>query len=698
MSFQIEYSFFYLIPCVLLAVAYAWILYQKNAPWNKVVNWGLSGLRFLLVLILSILLLGPYAKQLTRTTEKPVVAIAIDNSQSMALVNSEEELTAAKTSLYQLTSALSEAGVESAVYDLSQSIEPDSLQAMPFQATSSDLSGLLRNVQNDFENRQLSGVIMFTDGIYNQGAAPSYMPQATAIYPVAIGDTLPQRDVSLSALYANKIAYLGNKFPLVAELQHTGFQGKAVAVSLIHKGKVIAQKTAVLDNSAITSVEFLTEAKTEGTQRYIVRAQPLEGEFTSKNNSKTAYLDVLDSREKILLIAASPHPDIKALKSAIEKQKNYELKVHIPVLSATNQQNPVNLEDKYDLVILHQVPSITRQAAALAQKFVEDGSALWCILGKQSNLAAFNRLNIGGIQIASQGQQRDRVTPIFNNNFNRFTFKAEAIASLTKFPPVWVPFGNYQLSPNTETILSQRVGSVATEKPLLTVQTGEKRKVAVMMGEGLWEWRLQDYAINQNHEAFDALVGKLVQYLSTKEDKRRFRVYPNSNEMLNTDRVTFETEVYNDIYEEVFGQNINLSIKNEKGEEKSYTYVNVGANFRYIVRGLEEGVYEYTASTVINGTKESSSGQFSLRSQELEALNTTANFSMLRQLAKQSGGDFYTPQQLDQLQQRLIENRDPDVIYTDEVSVSLLHAWWPFALLMLLAALEWGIRKFKGGY
>jgi hypothetical protein len=44
-------------------------------------------------------------------------------------------------------------------------------------------------------------------------------------------------------------------------------------------------------------------------------------EFTAQNNSRDAYIEVIDGKEKILLLAAAPHPDIKAIKSALEKNE-----------------------------------------------------------------------------------------------------------------------------------------------------------------------------------------------------------------------------------------------------------------------------------------------------------------------------------------------------------------------------------------
>ena len=89
-------------------------------------------------------------------------------------------------------------------------------------------------------------------------------------------------------------------------------------------------------------------------QHYVVQVQAMEGEFTLQNNIKNVYIDVLDSKEKILVVAASPHPDIKAIRSIVERNENYEFEVYIPGLSPEADRT-FKPDNKYDLVIFHDM-------------------------------------------------------------------------------------------------------------------------------------------------------------------------------------------------------------------------------------------------------------------------------------------------------------------------------------------------------
>ncbi len=78
--------------------------------------------------------------------------------------------------------------------------------------------------------------------------------------------------------------------------------------------------------------------------------------------------------------------------------------------------------------------------------------------------------------------------------------------------------------------------------------------------------------------------------------------------------------------------------------------------------------------------------------------NTTADFGMLRELAAKTGGEFVQPASLNQFIQKLKTNRAPDRLESSEDMVELIHLKWLFFLILVLLGIEWGLRKYHGGY
>ena len=686
-QFLFNLSPWFILLCLLAGVVYAWLLYQpaSKQPWSGLKNKLLFSLRLVLVSALCLLLLGPYVKQLKRTYEEPTLVVAVDNSLSLAEVYNLAQLNTIKARLASLQESLEpKAQIEFRM--LSQGSQIDSLR---FTEKSTNLSQLLSNVRTEYENRNLAGLVLLSDGIYNRGTSPEYSPTGFPVYTVGLGDTIPKKDLNLRTLYYNKVAYQGNKFRILAELEQTGFEGQTVNLSVLQNGRVLqSKKVQFANNKPLYEEEFILEADKEGLQHYVVRLSEQPDEFTYSNNTRHAYIEIVEGREKILIAAPAPHPDIKAIRAAIEKNQNYQVSLYIPGLTEFKP-------DKYDLVILHQLPA-ARNIPRL-EELMKSSTAHWYIVGRQTNIAALNQLN-PLVSIQQQSREFDPVFPVYNPAFSLFTYDASLVEQLSRFPPVLVPFGPLNLKGEASILLYQQVGSIKTQRPLLLMQTQGKKKAALMLGEGMWQWRLQAYAQDGKFAAFDELVQKTVQLLSAKEDRRKFKVYPLSREVYDTEGLSLETEVYNQVYERIWGQKVALEITSENGDVRRYTYVNTQSNPRFTISQLPQGVYSYKATTNVEGEQLTSSGEFTVNELQLESLNLTANFELLRQLARQSGGNFYNFEELNQLGQDLNEREMKSTVYAEEDYLPIIDLEWLFFVLLLLVSTEWFIRKYSGSY
>ncbi|MDH4057676.1 MAG: hypothetical protein OEU76_02875, partial [Cyclobacteriaceae bacterium] len=464
---------------------------------------------------------------------------------------------------------------------------------------------------------------------------------------------------------------------------------------LSHKGNTIDRKTRVTTGDGVIAFEFEPLASEKGIQRWDIQVELKAGERNVKNNRATVFIEVVEGRKKILLASPSPHPDIKALRTVIEQNSNFEFIVHVPGVEDAPAQNlqPENI----DLAIFHQIPDTRGRTRELFQRFAKSRTSLLMILGQSSDL---NQITQQQMPLAFEQvpRQFDEVTPVISTTFSNFIISSEAITEFATFPPVQVHFGKLQVPATATPLLNQKVGSLITEKPLLYVYPEEFRKVAIMLGEGLWRWRLHEYSRTEKAVAFDEVFGKLIQYMSTSDDKRKFKSYTVQQQFTDTEPVIFESQVYNDIYEPVYGNTIDIELTNEQGRKTSYRYITSPGNSRYPIGGLNEGVYRYRSSTSLNGQTEVESGQFIVVTQQLELQSLTADFGLLRKLAQESGGKFYAASQWEYLQQNLIQKEAHNIIRSEERYDSLINLKWIFFLILLLVSVEWFLRKYYGSY
>jgi len=685
--FQTPYWF--IIFCLIAGVAYAWLLYQPVPSWSKKLNYALAFLRGLTVSFICFLLLSPLVRKTETTVDKAKVVFAVDNSESV-----KSYATAQLKNVTAAAQELTAAGFEVSIQTLDKSVKNNDADSILFNEKKTDLSGLLQTVKSNFEGRNLTDVVLLSDGIVNQGISPAFGRYPFKVSTIAIGDTVPDLDISIKDVVSNRVAYLGNEFPIRAELVANGLAGKSTTISLKQNGKIIETQKVLIDRSSFfKTYDFKTSSAQKGVQHYTVELGAVSGESSARNNKRDVYVDIIDGRQKILLLALAPHPDIKAIRSLIENNDNYELDVQILTISSNL---PVTSKP-YDLVILHQVPNLLGQGNALVRKFIDAKTPILYILGNQSAVPLVSSLN-KSLTINATNGQTDKVTARYNSSFHMLNLDAESLKLLERLPPLSVPFGDYNLSSGTETILFQKVGTLNTSKPLLVLNTASDQKTAVLAGEGIWQWRQEEYALTSKQDIVDNLFQKLIQILSVREDKRKFRVYPVRAEFEAGEQVIFQTEIYNDIYEQIYGQEVKLTITDEKGKNRDFTYTHTAENPRFNISGLNEGVYRFQASAALRSGQEKVNGQFVIRNVDLEMNNTLADFGMLRELAKNTGGEFISPASLTEFVQKLKQNRPSDRLDSSEEMVELIHMKWLFFLLVLLMGIEWGLRKYHGGY
>lgn len=675
-----ESSPLYLVLCVALGLGAAYLLYKGKYPWTKRVNQILFVTRAILIFLLALLLLEPILKQVNNFFIKPVIIILQDDSGS----------------INEVTDSVKRQGITQQLSNLQRDLQEQDytveFRTLQDPNGTSDFTAAMKKVGNDYEGQKVAGLIFISDGIYNAGISPLYSTFNFPIHSIGVGDTSKRVDLFIKNALFNKIAYQGNRFPIRLELSAKGFLSRNVEVSLLNKGKLLEKKTVNITNEALTRVEFLPLAAEQGLQRYEIVIASQTEEWNTSNNRTTVFVEVVSGKKKILALAAAPHPDIKALRAVVEQNENYEFDLHIP---GTTQNDFGKLSNEADLIILFQVPDLKGRTRQFFQQVMTTKASLFFVLGEQTNWQELNKDGI--VKIEGSIRQFDDVVPAFNTDFSIFTAETNLTGIFQSFPPASVPFVKMQIPPSATPLLFQKVGSLVTDKPLLYLDQLEERKVAFMLGEGLWRWRLQEYSRNENTESFDELFGKLIQYLSTTDDRRKFRSYPIKQEFLDTESVQFESQVYNDIFEPVYGKTIEIELTNEAGQRNTYRYTTSEGNTRYSIGGLAEGVYRYKASTTLK-EREEVRGEFLVSRQQIELQNLTADFDLLRKLSTQTGGIFVKADNIQALGATLAQQKATALIQSEEKYDNLINLKWIFFLLLILVSSEWFLRKYYGSY
>jgi hypothetical protein len=424
-----------------------------------------------------------------------------------------------------------------------------------------------------------------------------------------------------------------------------------------------------------------------GVQSYTAVVSNLTGEYSVKNNRRNFYIEVVDARSKILLISAAPHPDMSAFKDVLERNENYEVK---SILLKDWDQN-IN---KVDLVIWHE-PGIQFDAAQ-HQRLRLAGIPILYVLGQQTDAAEIAKLSIG--LKSSSSSQSEELEPTFNNGFNAFELSEACKTSIDFLPPLTAKFGAIKVDPSAEILLFQRIGQIKKNDPLLFFTKGGKVKNGVIFGEGIWRWRLNDFIRHQNHDIFNEFIGKIANYLMVKNQGMGLRVQLPKR-MSSEEELIVTASFYNASMEPITGPKIDFVLTSEQGKQYKSQFAVAGSVYKLNQGELSPGKYNWKASTIFNGKKYVKSGEFIVEEIQLEKLESFANHGTLKQLSKQSNGSFHMftsyRKMLDELEKR---NDIATVTYEDHTFDDLLDYLWVFALLFILLAGEWFLRRYYGSY
>lgn len=571
-------------------------------------------------------------------------------------------------------------------------------QDFPLTSKVTNISDAVDNVNDLYYNQNLGAVIIASDGIYNQGINPVYSAAKStySIYTVVLGDTTIPKDLRFGNVYYNKITYLNDQFAIRADIEATHLQGKnaVLTVSELDNGvaKSISTKTMVLNSDNFQqSQDFIIPANKVGIVHYQLSLTNLDGEVTYRNNVKDIYVEVLDGRQKILLVANSPHPDIAALKQAIESNKNYQL----DVAYAADFNGKLN---DYNLVILHQLPSANYGADNILQQAKALKKSILFVVSSQTATASLNKVQTT-LNIAGNANRFNDVLARTNKDFNLFTISDATKLALTKLPPLENFFGDYKVSGTEQTMLFQRINNVETDYPLWLFADDLDSKIGIIAGEGLWRWKLYDYMQNKNFDAYNEIVTKTIQYLAVKGDKRPFQVTLPKNIFQDNEAITFEAQLYNANYEMVNTPDVDLKIKSEDGKEYPFKFNKTDKYYTLNAGFLPVGNYSYAATTKLGTNVYKAEGKFSISALQLEELRTVADHKVMYQLASQHHGQMYHANDFDKIADELLaKNQLKPILYDTFLTESAINLKWIFFLILILLSAEWFMRKYLGGY
>ena len=693
----LQYDSWYIALCLILGIVYALVLYYKqNHLKDKsfLLVSLLFFLRFISVSTIAFLLLAPLYKSISEQKRKPIIVFGQDYSSSIANNYSNDQLKIYNKKVHTGIEKLRDK-YDVQTFSIGSKIIPGLIDSFELKGT--NISSFFSFINESYDNNELSAVVLSSDGIYNEGTNPIYttIKFDAPVFTIALGDTTEKKDLFINNIFYNDYAFLGDKISIKAVIQAKNATDSKSVLNLYeinekNQSKLLNREyISINNNDFYDSYSFVINILKPGINHYRLVLNKIKGEVSTKNNVKDFYIEAVDSKIKIAIVANNPHPDLSAIKDALLENKNYSVELKFP-------NDKINI-NKYDLLIYYNLPSIKKDLSSIHNSAGERNISELFIIGTKTNLKTFNNLQ-NLLKITGNSNSFNEAQAVLNDDFSLFLTNEIKDKNLENFPPLLAPFGEYQLSPDSRVLFYQKIKNIKTQYPLVILSGNTKNKTGIIAGTNLYKWRLYDNYKNKNNDAVKSILSQIVQLLTVKKDKSQWRVKTSKNIYNESEPVIFSAELYNDNYEPVNTPEAYIKIIDDRNNEFDFVFSRQNNHYEMNGEKFPAGDYKYIATVKFLNKNLVRKGKFKIIQKELEKFDVVAKYNTLNKISIKTGGRMFNSNKIDNLINFLDNKNIKPVIYYSQKTDKLLDFKWIFWLILLFLSLEWFIRRYNGTF
>lgn len=671
-------TIFYIILSGILALFLALFQYAYKSKIKGNRSIILGALRFITYFCIALLLINPKFESVSYYNEKPNLVIAVDNSESIAYLDQNQNVE----DLINILKSDQELNDQFDLEFYKFGKDVDNSDDLSFDESQSNLAAVFDRLSEVYNNTT-SPTLLISDGNQTFGNDYAYSTRTykQPIYPVILGDTVTYTDIKIQQLNVNRYAYLKNRFPVEVIITYNGNTRINSLVKIVSGNSTLFTQPITLSNTQNSQIVELTlPANRVGVIPYRVEVTPLENEKNQVNNYKNFAVEVINQKTNVAIVSDILHPDLGALKKSIESNEQRTADI-------LTSSEFINGSGEYQLVVLYQPTNNFRRLL----KSIDDQKLNKIIIGgTKTNFSLLNQLQSNFKQDITNQSEEYQAT--LNHNYS--TFIVDDL-NFEDFPPLESKFGSMNFTIPFQTILYKTVNGTQLEEPLIATYEFDSKREAVILGEGIWRWRAQSFLDTKSFNSFDNFIGKLVQYLSTNQRRTRLNVdyesFYNGN-----DNVRITAQYFNKNYE--FNANANLTItltEKNTNEETTLPFILRNNNYEVDLSGLAAGDYSFTVN--VSNENVSNSGDLRILEYNVEQQFLNANVSKLQNLAEASEGKSYFISNTSTIINELLTDSRYSIVQKSTKNVVPLIDWKYLLIVIVLSlAIEWFMRKYNG--
>jgi uncharacterized membrane protein len=601
---------------------------------------------------------------------------------------------------------------------------------MAFTGGKTDLGAALDRARQELASVPLAGLIVVSDGADNGGgslAEPLLALQANSIpvHTVGVGRERFERDIEVTRVQTPRTVLKGTSLVVDLMVTQRGYADQSVPLVVEDDGRIVSSQDVHLGgNGEAVAVRVHFTVEEAGPRLFQFRIPEQPGEIVTENNTQAALIIVRDGRQRILYFEGEPRFELKFLRRAVDEDEN--LQVVTLLRTAENKYYRLGIDDPDELV--NAFPKTREELFTYSGLILGSIEASFFTHDQLQMIADFVSQRGGGLLMLGgkrafveggyAGTPVEDVLPVELDAPAAKDFLTEVTVEPTpagrthpvaqiagteeesaerwnSLPPLTVVNPLTEVKPGATTLLRGTPAGGGDPLVVLAWQRYGRGKSIVFPVQDSWLWQMHA-DIPLDDMTHEVLWQQLLRWLvSVVPD--HITVSTESDRVAPDEPVALTAEVEDDAYLRLNNVAVNAHITSPSGLESTFPMewtVERDGEYRAVFTPEERGLYEINVSALQDDQFLGESSVY-VHSTDVarEYYHAQMQAGVLRRIAEETGGAFYTPETVSSLPE--------DISYTESgTTVMEEKDLWDmpalFLALLALLSLEWGLRRARG--
>jgi hypothetical protein len=687
-------------------------------------------LRMLFLLLLGWCLLLPGSRSVETLQMKSRFIVLLDKSRSMTMTpvadatnRWQEALTILRMPWVADMANKCDLDLYAFANELGPKITLDEMLQLEADGEYTLLREALKKTDGRYSGLDVSGCLLLSDGLDTREAFKEWALEQRAfpIYSLALEKGLTweeEPDLRIEAVSTPRRVTVGWQSELKVVISGQGTRGKPFPVKLYRNEQLHQQlESQIPEGGGSREVSFKLDHPEVGINTYRILLPELPGEKPVDDNESSVVVQVQDAKNRLMYVEGAPRWESKYLSRVLRESKQVNPAIFLRgpqgrfvTFGVAKDEKPDMSEAQlalYKIVVIGNLSGeeLGDDRARALVKFVESGGSLVLLGGSKGwSEEGFGQTPLRELLPARRfsGKIREGQYPVTLTDQGRSHAAFSGDAEFWHKVPSVLSFF-HGVTPTASARVLVEAQTDTGRQPMILSQDFGQGKVVAIFSDSLWKWQLSADALTT--KPYPRFWHQLLSWLSPKADEisgRQWDIFLDREECFLGEEIEITARWIGDgqppessaVKAEITAPDKRrqpYALQQQAGQAVEGRTV---AAYSVMFKGEAPGMYTVVALSDDSGKRvESEAVYFSVKPYSPESRPRPPDVETLKAIALNSEGKFFD--EPDQLNRALINLQPRQIEQEVSEHKTYWQRWSILAMLLILIALEWIVRKLR---